>query len=170
MNSKGDNTHIREAGCQDRGDDQGRTHLPRVPGSGTRLSGKARRQGCRLDGKRQRRTISGVGARNAAARGPRNFRSGTVEKSSTSATSRSVSKRSPIGGASSSCGFLRSDKTWAQNGRKTPPVWAQNGAWLVSKGSRINVNFAVFWSGRWNRTHVRSLGTIGDGDVCVRLC
>src|ERR1700726_4641851 len=53
--------------------------LPRVPGSRTRLSGKARRQGCRLDGKSQRRTISALGVRNASARGSRNFRSGTVE-------------------------------------------------------------------------------------------
>jgi hypothetical protein len=49
----------------------------------------------------------------------------------------------------SSCGFFRSDKTWAQNGRKTPAFWAQIKGWLVSKGSRINVNFADFWSGRW---------------------
>jgi len=32
---------------------------------------------------------------------------------------------------------------WAQNGRKTGPLEAQNGVWLVSKGSRINRNFAV---------------------------
>jgi len=35
--------------------------------------------------------------------------------------------------------------TWAQNGRKTPPVWAQIEGWLVSNGSRINVNFADIW-------------------------
>ena len=42
-----------------------------------------------------------------------------------------------------------SDQTWAQNGRKTGPLGAQNGVWLVSKGSRINRNFAESWSGRW---------------------
>jgi|SRR5215469_16719621 len=37
----------------------------------------------------------------------------------------------------------------AQNGRKTPAFRAQIEGCLVSKGSRINVNFADFWSGRW---------------------
>jgi hypothetical protein len=36
-------------------------------------------------------------------------------------------------------------ETGAQNGRKTSPIWAQIEGWLVSKGSRINVNFANFW-------------------------
>jgi hypothetical protein len=40
-------------------------------------------------------------------------------------------------------------RTWAQNGRKTLAFWAQIGGWPVSKGSRINVNFADLWSGRW---------------------
>jgi len=39
--------------------------------------------------------------------------------------------------------------TWAQNGRKTMVKWAQIERWLVSKGSRINRNFAELWSGRW---------------------
>jgi hypothetical protein len=34
-------------------------------------------------------------------------------------------------------------------GAKPPPIWAQIEGWLVSKGSRINVNFADLWSGRW---------------------
>jgi DNA-binding beta-propeller fold protein YncE len=44
---------------------------------------------------------------------------------------------------------------WAQN-------WGQMGAnrgMLVSKGSRINVNFANVGAGDGNRTHVRSLGS-----------
>ena len=39
--------------------------------------------------------------------------------------------------------------TWAQN----PYILSANRRMSVSKGSRINVNFADLWSG--NRTHVR---------------
>src|SRR5713101_2892466 len=45
---------------------------------------------------------------------------------------------------------------WAQN----LPVWAQIEGWLVSKGSRINVNFAVFWSGRWESNPRPKLGKL----------
>ncbi len=61
-----------------------------------------------------------------------------------------------FGGASacdlffSSCGFLRTFKTWAQNGRKTPAFWAQIKGWLVSNRSLINVDFAEDWGGRWD--------------------
>src|SRR5882724_2623414 len=51
-------------------------------------------------------------------------------------------------------------KSWAQNGRKTPPFWAQNGGWLVSKGSQINVNFAGSWSGRWESNPRPKLGKL----------
>jgi hypothetical protein len=37
---------------------------------------------------------------------------------------------------------------WAQNGRKTTFKWAQIEGQRVSKGSRINRNFAKVWSGR----------------------
>ncbi len=33
-------------------------------------------------------------------------------------------------------------KTWPQNGRKPSTFWAQIVRWQVSKGSRINVDFA----------------------------
>jgi hypothetical protein len=49
---------------------------------------------------------------------------------------------------------------WAQNGRKTPPIWAQIGGWLVSKGSRINMNFAGLWSGRWESNPRPKLGKL----------
>src|SRR6516165_1418067 len=43
----------------------------------------------------------------------------------------------------SSCSTPKAgNKTWAQFGRKTPPLWAQMEGCLVRKGSRINVNFA----------------------------
>src|ERR1700745_3380875 len=48
---------------------------------------------------------------------------------------------------------------WAQNGRKTGPLGAQNGLWLVSKGSRINRNFAESWSGRWESNPRPKLGS-----------
>jgi hypothetical protein len=34
-------------------------------------------------------------------------------------------ERQPLSRVFSSRGFLRSEKTWAQNGRKTPALWAQ---------------------------------------------
>jgi hypothetical protein len=43
-----------------------------------------------------------------------------------------------------SCIVLHAEKLGA-NGRKTLPFWAQIEEWLVSKGSRINVNFAECW-------------------------
>jgi hypothetical protein len=45
---------------------------------------------------------------------------------------------------------------WAQN----LALWAQIEGWLVSKGSRINVNFAVFWSGRWESNPRPKLGKL----------
>jgi hypothetical protein len=45
---------------------------------------------------------------------------------------------------------------WAQNQRKNPAFWGTIEGSQVSKGSRINVNFAKVWSGRWesNRTPI----------------
>jgi hypothetical protein len=45
---------------------------------------------------------------------------------------------------------------WAQN----PAFWGQIEGWPVSKGSRINVNFAVFWSGRWESNPRPKLGKL----------
>ena len=45
--------------------------------------------------------------------------------------------------------FMLPMETWEQNGSKTPVKCAPiDGRW-VSKGSRINGNFAEIWSGRW---------------------
>jgi hypothetical protein len=49
-------------------------------------------------------------------------------------------------------------KTWAQNGRKTTVKWAQIEGCRVSKGSRISVNFAESWSGRWESNPRPRLG------------
>jgi len=43
---------------------------------------------------------------------------------------------------------------WAQTG----PLGAQIGVWLVSKGSRINRDFAESWSGRWESNPCPKLG------------
>ena len=40
--------------------------------------------------------------------------------------------------------------TWARDGRKIPVLGARIEGWLLSKGSRINVNFAEFWGERWD--------------------
>jgi hypothetical protein len=50
--------------------------------------------------------------------------------------------------------------TWAQNGRKTQAFWAQIKGYQVSKGSRINRNFAVLWSGRWDVTQCPRYGIL----------
>jgi hypothetical protein len=49
---------------------------------------------------------------------------------------------------------------WVQSGRKTGPLEVQNGVWLVSKGSRINRNFAESWSGRWESNPRPKLGKL----------
>jgi hypothetical protein len=45
---------------------------------------------------------------------------------------------------------LRAKKSWAQNGRKTRVKWAQIEGREVSKGNRINGNFAEGWGERWD--------------------
>ena len=51
-------------------------------------------------------------------------------------------------------------KTWAQNGRETSAFRAQIEGCEVSKGSRINRNFAELWSGRWESNPRPKLGKL----------
>jgi integrase len=47
--------------------------------------------------------------------------------------------------------------------------------WLDAPLLPLKISYPIEYNGKIgrgnaNRTHVRSLGTIGDGDVCARLC